>query len=593
MQLFDYVDNVIYENALIDGSTFDGYNIIIREAIEKKVSLQGARIAGATTPIIATDLNFNSARFADSELKRSKFANCSLVNVRFSYSNFSESTFENVNMSSCTVTASTFNHCTFSNVDFSKANLSGNPTFHDSLFINCDFTGAKINFVNSFGMKFVGCKGLATAAKSFVNFLKWAKQFRKHYSKKELFHVWNKLRNVAYLNTCGTCHTPNIYWDDYLINRVDRKFTTCNNCGNCHKKKCCTCRQCSHCEALRNKDQFCAECNICNRCCSCRYCETCEARCDDNYCRNCGNCYDNECCRCENYNIQFFNSKLKFHNPNRTELKFNNSKRYISAEIEVSNSEGNGKDIANVVRKWHGSIVSDGSLPDTGYEINTAPAGGDLFIKQIQSICNFLSDANAEVTDRCGLHIHLDARDYNYYDIRRLVKFYAVIEPVLFGMVPKSRKTSHYCMPCGDKYNQIIASGRLPYKAVKKNVIYSVYESETTQDRRTDKYDSARYTALNLHSWFYRGTIECRMFNGTTNADKIINWGVMWAKILDHIISIKDEDLLIIKDSPYATLINVLEREHKIRQFIDSRLDKYGGSLVKDQRKLFNQAKAA
>src|SRR6478736_7584404 len=105
---------------------------------------------------------------------------------------------------------------------------------------------------------------------------------------------------------------------------------------------------------------------------------------------------------------KFFNSKLEFHTPGRTQRKLNKSSRFISAEIEVTGIRNNKKLIEETVKKWSGSIVYDGTLPKPdGFEINTAPAAGDLYIKQITDICNKLSRAGAGVNDTCGLHVHI------------------------------------------------------------------------------------------------------------------------------------------------------------------------------------------
>ena len=39
--------------------------------------------------------------------------------------------------------------------------------------------------------------------------------------------------------------------------------------------------------------------------------------------------------------------------------------------------------------------------------------------------------------------------------------------------------------------------------------------------RQRDHYDDSRYHCLNLHSVFQKGTVEFRLFNGTTHAGKI------------------------------------------------------------------------
>lgn len=95
-------------------------------------------------------------------------------------------------------------------------------------------------------------------------------------------------------------------------------------------------------------------------------------------------------------------------------------------------------------------------MGDMGFEINTAPSKGTVFIKQVWDICSALQRQGAGVDERCGCHIHVDAVDYTYYELKRLLLFYAAVEPVIYGIVPDYRRTSHYCRPCGRQYFQAI-----------------------------------------------------------------------------------------------------------------------------------------
>ena len=233
--------------------------------------------------------------------------------------------------------------------------------------------------------------------------------------------------------------------------------------------------------------------------------------------------------------VKFFTAcKLKGH-------KRVPSKRHVSVEIEVA-SAGTDLNISNAVCKWRGSIVRDGSLPEGGFEINTSPANGQMFANQIEEICSALSRDQGEVTQACGLHVHVSAQDYRYFELRRLILLYAHIENALFAMQPYSRRNSSYCMPCGGAYRGLVSSG----KDCKKSIVQMVYHTDTqsVKNMRGDKYHPSRYTALNLHSWFYRGTIECRMAAGTILSTKIIPWGILWGSILDYAYTRTEKEIL-------------------------------------------------
>ncbi len=248
---------------------------------------------------------------------------------------------------------------------------------------------------------------------------------------------------------------------------------------------------------------------------------------------------------------------------------------------------GNGNKVEEAVRSWRGSIVEDGSLPTTGFEINTAPASGDKYSQQINRYCEELHKAGATINTKCGLHVHVDAREFNYYDLRRLARVYAAIEPALFRMVPESRRNSRFAKRCGDEYLDAMRWGKFPYSQVKADILKSTYRLKNIdrtagrdlKKMKKSKYQDARYAALNIHSWFFRGTIECRLFNGTLNAEKIINWGVMWAMILDYVTQHTDEfveeKLPLTDEASYDNLVSMISSNGAVRDFVKSRYEQY------------------
>lgn len=290
---------------------------------------------------------------------------------------------------------------------------------------------------------------------------------------------------------------------------------------------------------------------------------------------------------------KFFNSRLEFHSPTRFQKKLNKSSRFVSAEIEVAGIKDNKKLVENIIRKWKGSIVYDGTLPKpNGFEINTAPAAGDLYIRQITEICDKLAKANATVNNSCGLHVHIDARDYNFCDISRLIKVYAAIEPVLFSMVPPYRRNNIYSVKCGDKLETAIKANKLSHILLKEKVVTAVYGEPDSISYRMDKrgagQGTGRYYALNIHSWFFRGTIECRLFDGTLDKNEIIDWGVLWANILDFALHSSDDDVsaAMNKEESYDSLIHIVKDNNELKAFIDARYDMYKNtkkSLTKKQ----------
>ena len=356
-------------------------------------------------------------------------------------------------------------------------------------------------------------------------------------------------------------------------------------CGRQSNILCWICGKCEYCDRVH---VFCHRCYMrhfqvtsccgrCVQCCSCVFCAGCrkgrqEALCER--CHECQVCCGNECQQETPYRVEAIVAEeiqdIQFHPPKLTELITNSSSRLISVEIEVANVRDQRK-VDFVVKKWGGRIVPDGSLPATGFEINTAPAGGDLFLLEIKEICKTLREERAAVTEACGLHVHVDARDYSYYDMRRLILAYASVETALFDMVIPRRRTNRYCRPCGDRFRQAITLEEMPLKSVKRAVLQSVYaiHVDKARDYRGHKWCPDRYYALNLHSWFYRGTIECRLFGGTTMVSKISLWGILWAVFLDRVKGWTDDEMKIafLNLSPKEALLKIFEAHSMLQKF--------------------------
>lgn len=225
----------------------------------------------------------------------------------------------------------------------------------------------------------------------------------------------------------------------------------------------------------------------------------------------------------------------------------------MSAEIEVSNSDPSKAFFVNdALAKWQSVAVRDGSLPQEGYEINTAPAKDEMFDNQIIEICDSLASAKAFVNRKCGLHVHIDARDMNYYDLRKILQVYWAVEDDMFNMLAHHRRENNrFCLRVkrgqgwSDILNRKLSNDE--WRAAVMHKMYSFKHNEMDKRAqngfRTHKYDNARYYALNLHSWFFRKTVEFRHHHGTIDKTKILNWAHICEKVIDFAMRSSERDI--------------------------------------------------
>lgn len=321
----------------------------------------------------------------------------------------------------------------------------------------------------------------------------------------------------------GRCVVRILYYGDRILYRVQSNGNYGPSFVRFAIKQFCTCRGCGIARLGYS------------RCCDChRHCNACNPGCE--WCDSCGNMStrisSNCICGGDDNEPQWIHRSAPFFHDGKP-TKAIPSCRHISTEIEVCGA--NAYDATHdAVASWHGCIVSDSSLPAGGFEINTAPASGNEFLDQIDDICAALQHDSAFVDDNAGLHVHVSSKSMNIYGLRKLAVLYRQLEPLFFAKWP-SREDNSYCREAREYLRHLFIvpfSGANPGQNIRKAIYEKVYRKDAS--RKREKYDEARYYALNIHSHYFRGTIECRVAPGMIKATPIKLWGTFWACLMDY-----------------------------------------------------------
>jgi len=346
---------------------------------------------------------------------------------------------------------------------------------------------------------------------------------------------------------------------------------SCSNCREKRCKLCCTCYQCNGCtQRNRHNDRNAAavfhsrsetpRCSSCRNClsieasgyvgtCQCRECAGCHnRRSGDTFCHTAGCNRSRYCCTCAcDTGWEMTDpGKITFHSGRRQGVKGRKlSQRFISLEVETASIEQAGPWFMDAVRKWGTAVVPDGSVDL--FELNTAPASGTKFIEQMTDFANAFEKHGIQADSSCGMHCHTDARDFNFYDVRRMTLIWRMVENGLYAIVHPKRRTNTYCIPCGTRYAETMEQGKVP-KDVKHQFYLAAYKKEPGKELnrsilRREKYNDQRYNVLNMHSWMHRGTFENRMHHGTVMLEKMVNWGLLNAALVDKALCLSEKDL--------------------------------------------------
>lgn len=277
--------------------------------------------------------------------------------------------------------------------------------------------------------------------------------------------------------------------------------------------------------------------------------------------------------------LQILNNTLPITYFDPKGFTINDSRRFASVEIEIFDYN-NAVKLNKALSKWNCAVVKDASMVreagergvivarDKSFEINTTPACGNLLYDQLKEVSEGLDDSKSKITIDCGIHVHVDCRDYGYQELRKFIKTYYFIEEALFAAVHWTRDTNDFCKRCGeDYYNRVISSIIKPTtKELKAAIIKSVYGDKSLELRdgpyerysqpnfwyeRADHYGRAggmrrnekRYSAINLHSYFLRGSIESRVHHASTDFNEIYNWTKILVDLFDSVFLVPEARL--------------------------------------------------
>ena len=213
---------------------------------------------------------------------------------------------------------------------------------------------------------------------------------------------------------------------------------------------------------------------------------------------------------------------------------FNNHRSgYCGVEIEcINNHRDKNCFVKKELLNYKFSQGTDSSLSRGGVEFRSVPMNGDLLFDSIKSFNKELRVRKYYIDKSCGLHIHLEVeKDLEF--LKKLYLFYLRYEEMFFSMLPNSRRTRSFCKKF-EKYYKDTPDKIMNVTSLDK-FKEMIYETSNYRNDTRDHGYRKRYCWANLHSIFYRGTLEIRSHSGTINPLKIINWILIHQEVLDFL----------------------------------------------------------
>jgi hypothetical protein len=176
------------------------------------------------------------------------------------------------------------------------------------------------------------------------------------------------------------------------------------------------------------------------------------------------------------------------------------------------------------------SFMTDDSIKGAGAGELVSPvlSGIQGLIRLYKAVSLLREFPEIQVNETCGFHVHhgVDPVTYGNEQLFELMRIVAIFENYIYHLLPEVRRQSDTCRPLEvDLYQWFRRNGSERQTPLVKNLWYTPEnrdDAETPQHRRLHP---TRYHGLNLHSYWYRGTVEFRYFPSVLEQpEELMQW---------------------------------------------------------------------
>lgn len=280
-------------------------------------------------------------------------------------------------------------------------------------------------------------------------------------------------------------------------------------------------------------------------------CKECGVAHKPSYCKSCRHC--RRVCGCKG--IPHFWKELQTPSQLASTLGIGNCKvnkfpRALSLELEMTHY---GDLLSRKFNSFKFDVAHDGSVNVSRSEMVVGGLIGDNVITAILELATAIYQEEARVDESCGYHVHVDTRDFSYWQYDILVKLWLKLEDWIYtNLFPPARKNTKYAIPLkqhprvGDYlkwfptitnthelktlFLYMVTGMRVPEQCTRGNEEqlnevqkYLQFKANKPANRRADPLHF-RYFGLNLHSALYRGSVEFRPHHGTVDVVELVYW---------------------------------------------------------------------
>lgn len=170
------------------------------------------------------------------------------------------------------------------------------------------------------------------------------------------------------------------------------------------------------------------------------------------------------------------------------------------------------------VVKADGSVAHGGELVSPPLDFDDPDQRG-----QVDRAFVALREAGARTEQSAGIHVHVDVSDLTWKQVQNVVRLFVKFEDVLYRLATSGWRSMRprgyqFCPPLRRDRAERICNARSEDSMA--GAWYGTTAANSHYERRQHGHGS-RYCGINLASYYFRGTIEFRLFNSSMNAERV------------------------------------------------------------------------
>lgn len=176
------------------------------------------------------------------------------------------------------------------------------------------------------------------------------------------------------------------------------------------------------------------------------------------------------------------------------------------------------------------SFVLDDSIKGAGGSELVSPIlSGLKGLVELYEILLLLQEfPEIQVNETCGFHVHhgVEPTEFSNRELFQLMRIISIFEGYIYHLLPEERREAETCRPLEvdlcDWYRREGSEKAIPRV---QNLWYSPENRDDLKTPRHHKLHPTRYHGLNLHSYWYRGTIEFRYYPSVIDhPEELMQW---------------------------------------------------------------------